>query len=136
MPVLPWAIAALAVTVWHLRTAIPTRRTSANGTAVSGFPLPYDAKNWDELTESNNSVRQALTFWSRVNKMEPDFLLPTWIELTGTEQKMVVDAFANGDPSQLRQVVQLSMRRAEPKREDAEMRHTALEIAEQAARGV
>jgi hypothetical protein len=134
MAILPWIVGTLAVTVWHLRTAIPKSHAKANRTGVGGFPEPFDAKQWDELTSTNPSVRNALVFWSNLNRLEPDFLLPTWIELTGAEQKMVIDGFTSGDDSRLRQVVQLSLRRAEPRREDAEMRHTISQLVDSAKR--
>lgn len=132
---LPWIIGVVAVGVWHVRTSLPQTRITANNASVSGFPQPFDAKKWDDLTAQNPSVRDALVFWANVDRLEPAFLLPTWIELTGAEQKMVVDGFATGDDGRLIQVVQLATRRAEPRSDDAVMRHTPSELVEGAKRG-
>ena len=125
---LPVAIGLIALAVWHVRTSESKSRSRTNPVIVGGLPKPYDAKNWDEMSKHNVNARDALMFWSNLNRLEPDYLLPTWLELTGAEQEMVLDAFKNSDETKLLEVVNLSLRRAEPRREDAEFRYSVSEL--------
>jgi len=129
---LPVAIGLLALAVWHVRSAQPKSRSRATPIVVGGLPKPFDAKNWDEMSKYNVDARDALMFWSNLNRLEPDYLLPTWIELTGAEQEMVLDAFKKGEDTKLLEVVNLSIRRAEPRREDAEFRYSIAELVNRA----
>lgn len=129
---LPAVIGLLALAVWHVRSSTPKSKGTTAGVNVGGLPLPYDAKNWDEMTQYDPSVRDALIFWSNVNRLEPQYLLPTWIELTGAEQKMVLAGFKSGDDSPLLEVVNLALRRAEPRGDDAELMYSVSELVNKA----
>ena len=139
VPVAPIAVAVAAVIVWLFRLR-PKPQPAQLGTgeaSLSKWPKSYDAKGWDELAGQQKPVALALEFWNHIARGEPEFFLPTWIELTGEEQKIVVRSMekfaetgvlaANG---QLKRVVGLAYSRGEGKTEDAEAHQTPKDAIE------
>ena len=137
----PIAVAVAAVAVWlfRVRPKPDEPRQLGTGTGAptrSGQPKSYDAKKWDELAGQSKPVALALEFWNHIARGEPELFLPTWIELTGEEQKIVVKAmerFAESgtlENGQLSRVVELAYSRAEPKAEDAEAHGNAETVIE------
>ena len=106
---------------------IATEPVPEQGAVVAGLgalPAPYDAVAWEELAQTSQPAAKAITFWAEVMRMEPELLLPTWIELTTGEQKQLVNGFAYNNTSKLNKVLTSALPRAEPKSEDAQRRYS------------
>jgi len=134
IPLAPIALALAAVAVWIFRSRPKPTPTPTALAAGGTMPQSFDAKKWDELAAHRKPVALALEFWSFTVKNEPELFLPTWIELTNEEQKIVVKAMEKFGESgelepagQLKRVVDLAYSRAEPKAEDAEPHKTPSE---------
>ena len=136
LPIAPIALALAAVAVWLFRSR-PKPTPSALSAGAGTMPQSFDAKKWDELAAHRKPVALALEFWNFTVGNEPELFLPTWIELTNEEQKIVVKAMEKFTESgkleasgQLKRVVDLAYSRAEPKAEDAEAHQTPKDAIE------